>query len=64
MGGPVHSVPERFYHVGRPQYSRFSKKQQPAIDMKKMRGKVDMPDFNRFLEGDTCPRSVFSDFRI
>ena len=64
MGGPADPVQEHFYHVGRPQYNRFSKNQQPAIDMKKMKGQVDMPDFDRFLGGNTCPISLFCDFLI
>ena len=64
MGGPADPVQEHFYHVGRPQYNRFSKNQQPAIDMKKMKGQVDMPDFDRFLGGNTCPISLFCGFLI
>jgi hypothetical protein len=50
--------------VGRPEYNRFSKKPQPAFDKKKLRGEVDMLEFDRFLAGNTCPISVFSDFLI
>ena len=64
MGGLGDPTPEPFYHVGRPEYNRFSKKPQPAFDKKKLRGEVDMLEFDRFLAGNTCPISVFSDFLI
>jgi hypothetical protein len=56
MGGPVDPVPEHFFHAGRPQYNRFSKNPQPAFDMKRM-VESEIPDFERFLEGNTFPSS-------
>jgi len=66
MGGLDHSDPgpEHFFHVGRPQYNRFSREQQPAFDMKKMKGQVDRPEFDKFHAGNACPISVLSDFLI
>ena len=63
-GRPGDPTPEPFFHVGRPENNRFSKNQQPASDIKKLTGEVDMLEFDRFLGGNTCPISVFSDFLI
>ena len=63
-GRPGDPTPEPFFHVGRPENNRFSKNQQPAYDMKTLTGEVDLPEFDRFLGGNTCPISVFSDFLI
>ena len=63
-GPPGDPTPEPFYHVGRPENNRFSKNQQPAYDMKTLTGEVDLLEFDRFLGGNTCPISVFSDFLI
>ena len=63
-GPPGDPTPEPFYHVGRPENNRFSKNRQPAYDMKTLTGEVDLLEFDRFLGGNTCPISVFSDFLI
>jgi hypothetical protein len=54
---------EHYFHAGRPQYSRYSKDPQPPFDMKKMMGQtVDMPEFEKLLEGNICLIILFFKF--